>query len=964
MIFEKLKKALGLDPNENALKKYSAVVDEINAINLEAKSDEELKAMALDLKARARGNDELEAESLDELLPEVFALVREVSKRTLGLRHYDVQLIGGMALHHGQIAEMKTGEGKTLVATLAVVLNALRGEGVHLVTVNDYLAKRDAAWMAPIYNFLGLSVGVIYPYMPIEERYEAYRADITYGTNSEFGFDYLRDNMVMHQEQMVQRAHAYCIVDEVDSILIDEARTPLIISGPSDDNVDLYKRADSAARQLKEGEDFAKDEKERTIALTESGIEKCENILKMPGLFSDAAHSELAHRIVQALKAHKLFARDVDYVVKDGEIIIVDEFTGRLMIGRRYSDGLHQAIEAKERVQVGRESQTLATITLQNYFRMYNKLAGMTGTAVTEAEEFKEIYGLQVITIPTHKNMIRLDNPDVIYGTMSEKFNAVADDVEECHKTGQPVLVGTTSIENSERVSKLLKARKISHQVLNAKHHEREAYIVAQAGHEGAVTVATNMAGRGTDIMLGGNPEFLAREKLLASRKNINLNINSGLDEESIYDYFVRYSNLQVQDMAANYLRDQRVKAGSDAEILENLNNIFSKLKAIYDKYFAEFAETCKAEHDRVASLGGLAIIGTERHESRRIDNQLRGRSGRQGDPGMSRFYLSLEDNLLRLFGSERIQGLMGKLGMRDGEAIESGMLSKIIESSQRKVEEMHFDIRKQLLAYDNVMNQQREAVYKERALILTEDDMISYGRDVVKGVADDILNKYFNFDSDEEGSVDAERAAAKLKALVGLSAEIEAKVKAIDSSDMLEDTREEIIDYVLSQYDLKMGGLELEVANGMVRYIVLNILDNAWRDHLLAMDELRRGIGLRAIGQKDPLIEYQFESYSLFQDMMSRIKDTFAEQIFRVRVLSESEAERLEKRKRRKVSENRNFNLNLDASSAAYSNNNNLNAAGGGKAAPVHKGTKIGRNDPCPCGSGKKYKRCCGKGL
>jgi len=969
MIFDKLKKALGLDPNENALKKYSAIVEEINLINLESKSDEELKAMAEDLKSRARGNDDTEPESLDDLLPETFALVREVSKRTLGLRHYDVQLIGGMALHYGQIAEMKTGEGKTLVATLAVVLNALRGEGVHLVTVNDYLAKRDAAWMAPIYNFLGLSVGVIYPYMPIEERYEAYRADITYGTNSEFGFDYLRDNMVMHQDQMVQRSHSYCIVDEVDSILIDEARTPLIISGPSDDNVELYKRADGAARQLKEGDDFVKDEKERTIAMTESGIQKCEDILKMPGLFSDAAHSELAHRIVQALKAHKLFARDVDYVVKDGEIIIVDEFTGRLMIGRRYSDGLHQAIEAKERVQVGRESQTLATITLQNYFRMYNKLAGMTGTAVTEAEEFKEIYGLQVITIPTHREMIRLDNPDVIYGTMSEKFNAVADDVEECHKTGQPVLVGTTSIENSERVSKLLKARKISHQVLNAKHHEKEAYIVAQAGHEGAVTVATNMAGRGTDIMLGGNPEFLAREKLLASRRNINLNIDfkkSGLDEESIYDYFVRYSNLQAQDMAANYLRDNRIIASEDANILEVLNNIFAKLKAIYDKYFEEFAETCKVEHEKVASLGGLAIIGTERHESRRIDNQLRGRSGRQGDPGMSRFYLSLEDNLLRLFGSEKIQGFMGKLGMRDGEAIESGMLSKIIESSQRKVEEMHFDIRKQLLAYDNVMNQQREAVYAERHLILTEDDMISYGRDVVKGVVDEILNKYFNFDSDEEGSVDAGRAAAKLKALVNLSAEVEDKIKNIDSADLLEEEREGIIDYVLAQYDEKMGGLELEVANGMVRYIVLNILDNAWRDHLLAMDELRRGIGLRAIGQKDPLIEYQFESYSLFQDMMGRIKNTFAEQIFRVRVLSESEAERLEKRSKRKVSENRNFNLNLDASSAAYTNNNgmNLNSVGGGKAQPIHKGAKIGRNDPCPCGSGKKYKHCCGKGL
>lgn len=974
MILDKLKKALGLDFNDRALKQYGALVEEINAINLEAKTDDELRAMGAELQNRAMGN-----ENLDALLPETFALVREVSKRVLGLRHYDVQLIGGMALHYGQIAEMKTGEGKTLVATLAVVLNAFRGEGVHLVTVNDYLAKRDAAWMAPIYNFLGLSVGVIYPYMPIEERYEAYRADITYGTNSEFGFDYLRDNMVMNKEQMVQRAHAYCIVDEVDSILIDEARTPLIISGPSDDNVDLYKKADGAARQLKEGADFTKDEKERTISITETGIQKCEDILKMPGLFSDAAHSELAHRIIQALKAHKLFQRDVDYVVKDGEIIIVDEFTGRLMIGRRYSDGLHQAIEAKERVQVGRESQTLATITLQNYFRMYKKLAGMTGTAATEAEEFKEIYGLSVITIPTHKNMIRLDNPDVIYGTMNEKFNAVADEVEECHKNGQPVLVGTTSIENSERVSKLLKARKIPHNVLNAKHHEKEAYIVAQAGHEGAVTVATNMAGRGTDIMLGGNPEFLAREKLLADRKNLKLNINlkssglSGLDEESIYDYFVRYSNLQISDMTRNYLKDQRIKAADNAEIFGLLNNIFNKIKVIYDKNLADFAQKCQVEHEKVSKLGGLAIIGTERHESRRIDNQLRGRSGRQGDPGMSRFYLSLEDNLLRLFGSDRIQGLMGKLGMRDGEAIESGMLSKVIESSQRKVEEMHFDIRKQLLAYDNVMNQQREAVYKERQLILTESDMISYGRDVISGVVNDILNKYFPEDNSNDENIDAERAAAKIKALSGLNADLEDKIKKFESRSEMEEFRGEIIDYVLSQYDKKMSSLEPEIANGMVRYIVLNILDNAWRDHLLGMDELRRGIGLRAIGQKDPLIEYQFESYNLFQEMMTRIKDTFAEQIFRVRVLSESEAEAREKRGRRKISENRNFNLNLssnavensennfNAASAAYKNINNL---GDGKPQPIHKGAKIGRNDPCPCGSGKKYKHCCGKGL
>ncbi|MDY6399671.1 MAG: preprotein translocase subunit SecA, partial [Synergistales bacterium] len=566
-MFNKIKKFLGLDPNENALKKYSALVEIINsyADEIKAKSDDEIKSRFAELRTQVNENPDV----LDDLLPEVFAIVREVSERTIGLRHYDVQLIGGMALHDGRIAEMKTGEGKTLVAPLAVVLNAMKGEGVHLVTVNDYLAKRDAEWMSPVYNFLGLRAGVIYPYMPNDERIDAYNADVTYGTNSEFGFDYLRDNMVMSADEMVQRGHNFCIVDEVDSILIDEARTPLIISGPSDDDAGLYIKADSAARILKEGADYEKDEKEKSISMTEAGIQKCEDYLKMPGLFSDAAHSDLAHRVVQALKAHRLYKRDTDYVVKDGEVIIVDEFTGRLMIGRRYSDGLHQAIEAKERVKIGRESQTLATITLQNYFRMYHKLAGMTGTAATEAEEFKEIYGLQVVTIPTHKKMIRVDNPDVIFATEHEKFSAVVDEVAERHKNGQPVLVGTTSIENSERVSKLLKARKIPHQVLNAKYHEQEAGIVAQAGREGAVTVATNMAGRGTDIMLGGNPP--------------------------------------------------------DPE-----------------------------EHDRVVNAGGLAIIGTERHESRRIDNQLRGRSGRQGDPGTSRFYLSLEDNLLRLFGSEK----------------------------------------------------------------------------------------------------------------------------------------------------------------------------------------------------------------------------------------------------------------------------------------------------------------------
>ncbi len=885
MFLESIKKFLGLDHNDRALRKYSALVDIVNSYSdsVKALSNAEIKSRFNDLRQQVHDN----GQNPDDVLPEVFAIVREVSQRTIGLRHYDVQLIGGMTLHDGCIAEMKTGEGKTLVAPLAIVLNSMNGQGVHLVTVNDYLAKRDAEWMSPVYNFLGLTAGVIYPYMPNPERINAYMSDVTYGTNSEFGFDYLRDNMVMNAAEMVQRGHNFCIVDEVDSILIDEARTPLIISGPSDDDAGLYVKADSAARNLREGQDYEKDEKEKSISMTEAGIQKCEDFLKMPGLFSDAAHSDLAHRIVQALKAHKLYKRDTDYVVKDGEVIIVDEFTGRLMIGRRYSDGLHQAIEAKERVKVGHESQTLATITLQNYFRMYHKLAGMTGTAATEAEEFKEIYGLQVVSIPTHKPMIRTDNADVIYATEHEKFSAVADEVTERHKNGQPVLVGTTSIENSERVSKLLKARKIPHQVLNAKFHEKEAYIVAQAGREGAVTVATNMAGRGTDIMLGGNPEFLAKDK-----------------------------------------------AGDDP--------------SEYERILKEYTVSCGAEHERVVKAGGLAIIGTERHESRRIDNQLRGRSGRQGDPGTSRFYLSLEDNLLRLFGSEKIQPLMGKLGLKDGEAIESSMLSRIIENSQKKVEELHFDIRKQLLAYDNVMNQQREAIYSERSSILStqDDEMPQYGWEVIRGVSNDILDKYFPEGHDAEP--DPSRAASRLRSLFGAGAE--GRIAEVDNRLDMEGMREEILDGVKSRYDAKITELNSSdkegrnIAGSIVRFILLNTLDTSWREHLTGMDELRRGIGLRAIGQKDPLIEYQFESYNLFTEMMERVKGTFTEQIFRVRLFSEES-----RRERKMTMEKQEFHMS---------------GSGDGPREPLKKAAKVGRNDPCPCGSGKKYKYCHGRGL
>jgi len=890
-----LKKVLGLDPNDRALKKYQSLVPLINDLEpeMQRSRDDQLSARAGYFRERLENG-----QAMDELLPEVFATVREVSVRTLGMRHFDVQLIGGMALHDANIAEMKTGEGKTLVATLAVVLNALTGKGVHLVTVNDYLARRDAQWMGPIYRFLGLSVGVIYPSMDMQERAGAYKAHITYGTNSEFGFDYLRDNMVMSASQMVQRGHHYCIVDEVDSILVDEARTPLIISGPSEDNTESYIVADRLAKQLSRDRDFEVDEKERSINLSEEGITRCEKILNKPALFTDVAYSDLSHRIIQAVKAHVLFQKDIHYVVKDGEIVIVDEFTGRLMVGRRYSDGLHQAIEAKEKVRIGRESQTLATVTLQNYFRMYRKLAGMTGTAATEAEEFKDIYGLGVVVIPTNKPMIRSDNADVIFQTRGEKFTAVADEVEETCHSGQPVLVGTTSIESSERVSKILKARKISHQVLNAKFHEKEAHIIAQAGKVGAVTVATNMAGRGTDIMLGGNPEFLAMEEM----------------ERSEHE----------KDTTA--------------------------WKEDYEKILEEARKKCQEEKSRVIEAGGLKIVGTERHESRRIDNQLRGRSGRQGDPGSSRFYLALEDDLLRLFGSDRIQGLMGKLGLEEGEAIEHGMLSRAIESAQKKVEQLHFDIRKQLLAFDNVMNQQREAVYGERDQILTDTGILEHTWEILEGVLDDVITRYYP----DNGDPDPVRAEARLKSLFG--AEIAGIIHGIDHSRDLQGPLEEIREQIHDKFFSKVREMGESTAHDLMRFIVLHTLDQNWKDHLLAMDELRKGIGLRAIGQKDPLLEYQFESYNLFQSMMERVRETIADLSMRVSLVSDS-PENTDK-----LPSGITLKKELDLPLPGLDPKHAERADREGRTEPVRKGKKIGRNDPCPCGSGKKYKHCCGR--
>ena len=876
-------KALGLDPNDRTVARYRDKAEEIALLekDVQALSDEEMKNSASFFRERLA-----QGETLDDILPEVFARVREISTRTLGLRHFDEQMIGGMALHERKIAEMKTGEGKTLVATLAVVLNAIEGQGAHVITVNDYLAHRDASWMSPIYNGMGLTVGVISPFMDPNDRYAAYRCDITYGTNSEFGFDYLRDNMAHSLEAQVQRGHHFCIVDEVDSILIDEARTPLIISGPSEDSVEPYQRADAVARGLRKDTDFEVDEKERNIALTEAGIAHCEKMLNLPELFTDYANTELAHKITQSLKAHHLFQRDIHYVVKDGEIVIVDEFTGRLMVGRRYSEGLHQAIEAKERVRIGKENQTLATITLQNYFRLYRKLSGMTGTALTEAEEFREIYGLDVVTIPTHRPMVRIDNPDVIFRTKAEKFAAVADEVESSYRTGQPVLVGTSSIENSEKMSKLLKARRIPHNVLNAKVHEKEAAIVAQAGRLNAVTVATNMAGRGTDIVLGGNPEFMAREE--AEKR--------GIDRDS-----------------PEY-----------AELLEG------------------FRAQCAEEHDKVIALGGLRIVGVERHESRRIDNQLRGRSGRQGDPGESRFYVALDDELLRLFGGERVQGIMTKLGMEEGESIEHSLLNKTIEGAQKKVESLHFDIRKQLLSYDNVMNQQREAIYREREAILRDEDIVSRTLGIMEDTLSNILDSVFEKERDEEGP-DVRAAGIRLRAIFWPG--IEAPLEGVDHREALEEAGAKIREDLHARFAKKVEELGAETSTHLFRYILLQVLDANWREHLLSMDELRRGIGLRAVGQKDPLLEYQFESYKLFQEMLQSVREKVAEYAFRIAVVTEEEQNAMRERK---------FREGRGGTDAFGRDGEPLQ--------PETKGEKIGRNAPCPCGSGKKYKHCHGR--
>jgi len=869
-------------------------------------SDAALRAKTGEFKERlAKG------ETLDDILPEAFAVVREASGRVLGMRHFPVQLLGGIVLHQGRIAEMKTGEGKTLVATLPAYLNALEGKGVHIVTVNDYLAKRDSEWMGKIYRFLGLSVGLIVHGLDSNQRKQAYNADITYGTNNEFGFDYLRDNMVIYKEDMVQRELHYAIVDEVDSILIDEARTPLIISGVGDKSTDLYKLADQFVRGLKGTKivesddkkfdddidaDYIVDEKAHTATLTERGIKKAEQAFGLENL-SDPENMTISHHINQALKAHGIMKRDKDYVVKDGEVIIVDEFTGRLMFGRRYSDGLHQAIEAKEGVNVERESKTLATITFQNYFRMYHKLAGMTGTAQTEEQEFQAIYKLDVVVIPTNKPMRRQDLPDVVYKNERGKFNAVVENIVECHKKGQPVLVGTISIEKSEELSRMLKKRGIPHEVLNAKYHEKEAEIIAQAGKKGAVTIATNMAGRGTDIVLGGNPEYMAKHEMKKRG----------------------YSDHLITE-ATGYADTD------DPEILE--------ARRVFRELYEDFKKVTDKEHDEVVKLGGLQIIGTERHESRRIDNQLRGRAGRQGDPGSSRFYISLEDDLMRLFGSERILGIVEALGLEEDQPIEHKVLSNAIENAQKRVEGKNFDIRKHVLQYDDVMNQQREVIYAQRKRVLDGENLKESILKMVENVIDRVIELYTgeNPHPDEwnvKGLIEyAESIFLPKNSFHVTREQIESLTK--------EHLKEQLLSIALKRYEEREQEIGSEVMREFERVVMLQVVDRKWMDHIDNMDQLRQGIGLRAYGQRDPVIEYKFEGFEMFEEMIRNIQEDTVRIIYNAHLQQPP--------KREKVAEP-------------------LQASHGDAPASktVVKGKKIGRNDPCPCGSGKKYKKCCG---
>jgi len=920
MSFDKVLTTVFGSSNERFLKSIRPLIARINELEpgIKKLSDEQLrertaffKAQIADAVREAPDKDNRkyrEQEALNEILPEAFAIVREASVRTTGMRHFDVQLIGGLVLHQGKIAEMRTGEGKTLVATLPAYLNALTGRGVNVVTVNDYLASRDAEWMGQIYRFLGLEVGCIQNDMDDFERQTAYAADITYGTNNEFGFDYLRDNMKFDLATCVQRGHYYAVVDEVDSILIDEARTPLIISGPSEESTDKYYQANAIIPQLQRGEELAEgqktgdyivDEKNHSAVLTEEGVDKAERLLGVGNLY-DPSNMELLHCVEQALKAHTLYRLDHQYVVQNGEVIIVDDFTGRLMKGRRWSDGLHQAVEAKEGVKIERENQTLATITLQNYFRLYEKLSGMTGTAETEAAEFHSTYKLEVIVIPTHMPMIRRDNPDVIYRTLPEKWDAVVEEIKERYEHGQPVLVGTVSVENSELISRRLQRVSVPHNVLNAKYHEREAEIVAQAGRKGAITIATNMAGRGTDILLGGNPDFMTRE----------------------------------------FLKEEEIDPDEASE-------------SLWQEHYAHAKRIVESEHKEVVSLGGLHILGTERHESRRIDNQLRGRAGRQGDPGSSRFFLSLEDDLMRIFAGDKVKALMQRLGMEKGVAIESKMVSKRIAAAQKSVEGRNFETRKHLLEYDDVMNKQRETIYGLRRQLMEEPDQREYlvgETGVARDLLGDLTKQYLDPNQSPD-EWDVENYKVQIHTIYALDGDAE----GIDFRNLASPEIEDLIwEKLKAKYAEKENQIGEEAMRTYERIIMLNIIDAQWKDHLLALDHLKQGIGLVGYGQKDPLVEYKKESFDMFQAMLDRIDTTTIRSLFNLQVVAEQAPTELQRRRAAARRLSMNFTGPNQGAAAAGEESGKVKTV-------VRAQPKVGRNDPCPCGSGKKYKKCHG---
>ena len=916
-IFNKIFKSY----SEKEVKRIMPIVDKINSLEEEISklTDEELKNKTNEFKEQLDNG-----KTLDDILPEAFAVVREASKRVLGMRHFDVQLIGGIILHQGRIAEMKTGEGKTLVATLPAYLNALTGEGVHVITVNDYLAKRDSEWMGKVYRFLGLSVGLIINGMNPKEKQEAYSCDITYGTNNEFGFDYLRDNMVIYKNQLVQRKLAYAIVDEIDSILIDEARTPLIISGRASESSNLYKKADSFVRKLtpkiiveedvkdyeqaedNEKYDYIVDLKAKSATLTGKGIKKAEQEFGLAN-FNDLDNSELVHNVNQALRAYGIMKKDVDYIVKDGEVLIVDEFTGRIMYGRRYNNGLHQAIEAKERVKIADESKTLATITFQNYFRMYGKLSGMTGTAMTEENEFQEIYKLDVIEIPTNKPMIRKDNPDIVYKNEDAKFRAVIKDIKASHEKGQPVLVGTVSISKSEKLSKLLDKEGIPHVVLNAKYHEKEAEIVAQAGKFGAVTIATNMAGRGTDIMLGGNSEYLAKQEM----KKLN------------------YSQEQIEQATAFNETD-------DKDIL-SAREKFRELEKKYD-------EQIKEEKEKVTEAGGLKIIGTERHESRRIDNQLRGRSGRQGDPGESRCYIGLDDDLMKIFGGNAISKVYNTLGADEDMPIESRIISKSVEAAQKKVEDRNFSIRKHVLQYDDVMNTQREIIYKQRREVLDGENLKD---SILKMMDSSVENLVAVYTADIE-NVNKEAFIQDIKMSFDIDEVESLNKETINPEDIINELKEKIH----SMYEAKEKEFGDEDSRELERVVMLKVVDQKWMDHIDNMDELKNGIGLRAYGQKDPVVQYRIEGFDMFDEMINDIKDEVTKILLHIQ-----KKEGVTRKETAQIT-----NASLEDTAINLVDGNLSEKEGGMNKTVVNKEPKVGRNDPCPCGSGKKYKNCCGK--